>query len=85
MCQIPGIAVTLLCAPGRALQTCQDECRCVGAGMMWAWDLSATLGWTAGGGPGGSWLERSTSSPWEVRMRPESVYHTNGIWSFINT
>ena len=38
--------------------------------MMWAWDLSATLGWAAGGGPCGSWLGRSTPSPWEVRMKP---------------
>ena len=36
--------------------------------MMWAWDLSATLGWAVGSGPCGSWLGRSTPSPWEVRM-----------------
>lgn len=37
--------------------------------MLWVWDLSATLGWAAGGGPGGSWLGRSPPSAWEVRMK----------------
>lgn len=39
--------------------------------MMWQWDLSATLGWASGSGPGGSWLNCSTPTPsttWEVRM-----------------
>ena len=36
--------------------------------MLWLWDLSATLGWAAGGGPGGSWLTRSAPNPWQVRM-----------------
>lgn len=31
------------------------------------WDLSATLGWAAGG-PGGSWLTRSTANFSQVRM-----------------
>ena len=44
------------------------QCGRADAGMMWVWDLSATLGWAAGGGPSGSWLTRSTSSHWEVRM-----------------
>ena len=48
--------------------TSLKRCRCAGAGMMWAWDLSATLGWSSGGGPGGSWLASSTTSPWEVHM-----------------
>lgn len=36
--------------------------------MMWAYDLSETLGWAASGGPRGSWLAHSTRSPWQVRM-----------------
>ena len=40
--------------------------------MMWQWDLSATLGWASGGGPGGSWLNYSTPTPWKVRMSCQS-------------
>ena len=29
------------------------------AGMMWVWDLSATLGWQKGGFEPGSWLQAS--------------------------
>ena len=36
--------------------------------MLWLWDLSATLGWAAGGGPVGSWLTRSVPSPRQVRI-----------------
>ena len=39
----------------------------MGAGMAWQWDLSASLGWAASGGPGGSWLACSKPCrPWQV-------------------
>jgi hypothetical protein len=43
--------------------------RCV-TGMMWAWDLTATLGWQAPSCPlygRGSWLSHSAQGAWEVR------------------
>lgn len=41
------------------------------AGMMWAWDLTATLGWQAPSCPAygsGSWLSHSGQGAWEVRV-----------------
>ncbi|BDA47315.1 hypothetical protein COCOBI_10-1610 [Coccomyxa sp. Obi] len=37
-------------------------------GMMWLWDLTATLGWQASADTAlgqGSWLHRSSAAPWE--------------------
>ena len=54
------LVVSCWLAPGRR--------GCAGAGMMWLWDLSATLGFAAAGSPGGSWLTSSTPYPYQARL-----------------
>lgn len=51
---------------GHGITPVATPCATCCAGMLWMWDLSATLGW-AKGGPPGSWLTRLTPGPWEVR------------------
>ena len=51
------------CATSPLSSVCRNA-----AGLMWVWDLPATLGWSAGGSPGDARLKSSTSKSWGVRM-----------------
>ena len=35
------------------------------AGMMWLWDLTATLGWQRQQSMPGSWHQRTSAMPWD--------------------
>jgi len=61
-----GAALHVDMTRGHGMTPVATPCATCCAGMLWMWDLSATLGW-AKGGPPGSWLTRRTPGPWEVR------------------